>query len=41
MRGDTCTSSVGSPAFQSPEVALGIDGFSGAKVDVWAAGVTL
>ena len=31
----------GSPAFQPPEVASGCGCFSGFKVDVWAAGVTL
>jgi serine/threonine-protein kinase 11 len=35
------TSAVGSPAFQSPEIASGADSFDAAKIDVWAAGVTL
>ena len=39
--GDQISRSVGSPAFQSPEIAGGADDFSGSKVDVWAAGVTL
>ncbi|KAI3631570.1 hypothetical protein MIR68_010453 [Amoeboaphelidium protococcarum] len=38
---DNLTTSSGSPAFQPPEVALGKDSFSGSKVDIWAAGVTL
>ena len=38
---DTCTTSQGSPAFQPPEIANGHDSFSGFKVDVWSAGVTL
>jgi hypothetical protein len=38
---DTCSKSRGSPAFQSPEVAAGKESFSGFKVDVWAAGVSL
>ncbi len=32
----------GSPAFQPPEIASGEKGsFSGSKIDIWAAGVTL
>lgn len=38
---DQCSKSRGSPAFQSPEVASGLETFSGFKVDVWAAGVSL
>ena len=38
---DTCSKSRGSPAFQPPEVASGELLFSGFKVDVWAAGVSL
>ena len=38
---DACCKSKGSPAFQAPEVAAGHVTFSGFKVDVWAAGVTL
>ena len=38
---DTCSKFKGSPAFQPPEVAAGSTSFSGVKVDVWAAGVTL
>lgn len=38
---DTCSKSRGSPAFQPPEVAAGLEHFSGFKVDVWAAGVSL
>ena len=38
---DLCSKSKGSPAFQAPEVASGDAIFSGFKVDVWAAGVTL
>ena len=32
---------LGSPAFQSPEIARGVESFSGTATDVWAAGVTL
>lgn len=38
---DLMTSSLGSPAFQPPEVALGKESFSGFKADVWATGITL
>ena len=38
---DTCSKSRGSPAFQPPEVASGSLQFSGFKVDVWAAGISL
>lgn len=38
---DTCRTSQGSPAFQPPEVANGLESFSGFKLDIWAAGVTL
>ncbi|XP_018583704.2 serine/threonine-protein kinase STK11-like [Scleropages formosus] len=38
---DTCYTSQGSPAFQPPEIANGQDKFSGFKVDIWSAGVTL
>ena len=38
---DTCKTSQGSPAFQSPEIANGEESFAGFKVDVWSAGVTL
>jgi serine/threonine protein kinase len=38
---DQCSKSKGSPAFQSPEVASGHETFSGCKVDIWAAGVSL
>ncbi|RZC42949.1 Pkinase and/or Kinase-like domain containing protein [Asbolus verrucosus] len=31
----------GSPAFQPPEIANGLDSFPGFKVDVWSSGVTL
>ncbi|CAL1293510.1 unnamed protein product [Larinioides sclopetarius] len=31
----------GSPAFQPPEIAIGLESFSGFKVDVWSSGVTL
>ncbi|CAO2624117.1 Serine/threonine-protein kinase STK11 [Lemmus lemmus] len=33
--------SQGSPAFQPPEIANGLDTSSGFKVDIWSAGVTL
>ena len=35
---DACSKSRGSPAFQSPEMASGMESFSGFKVDAWAAG---
>uniref|UniRef100_A0A8C7LBZ1 Serine/threonine-protein kinase STK11 n=1 Tax=Oncorhynchus kisutch TaxID=8019 RepID=A0A8C7LBZ1_ONCKI len=38
---DTCRTSQGSPAFQPPEIANGLDTFSGFKVDIWSAGITL
>jgi serine/threonine-protein kinase 11 len=38
---DVCSKSKGSPAFQPPEVAAGDASFSGFKVDVWAAGVSI
>ncbi|XP_062509334.1 serine/threonine-protein kinase stk11-like [Corticium candelabrum] len=38
---DKCWTSQGSPAFQPPEIANGWEVFSGFKLDVWAAGVTL
>lgn len=38
---DTCHTSQGSPAVQSPEVANGADTFHGYKLDVWSSGVTL
>lgn len=38
---DTCKTSQGSPAFQPPEIANGLESFKGFKVDVWSAGVTL
>lgn len=38
---DTCHTSQGSPAFQPPEIANGVEAFSGFKVDIWSSGVTL
>ncbi|KAL3869434.1 hypothetical protein ACJMK2_042115 [Sinanodonta woodiana] len=38
---DTCRTSQGSPAFQPPEIANGLETFRGFKVDVWSTGVTL
>lgn len=38
---DIITKGQGSPAFQAPEIANGNDEFSGAKIDVWSAGVSL
>lgn len=38
---DLCFTSQGSPAFQPPEIADGIDEFHGFKVDIWSSGVTL
>lgn len=38
---DTCTQGQGSPAFQPPEIANGLEFFPGFKVDVWSSGVTL
>lgn len=41
QRSDMISMSQGSPAFQPPEIADGHPEFSGSKVDIWAAGVTL
>ncbi|WAR22695.1 STK11-like protein [Mya arenaria] len=38
---DICKTSQGSPAFQPPEIANGLESFWGFKVDVWSSGVTL
>lgn len=38
---DICYTSQGSPAFQPPEIAIGLESFSGFKVDIWSSGVTL
>ncbi|KAG8183049.1 hypothetical protein JTE90_018095 [Oedothorax gibbosus] len=38
---DICYTSQGSPAFQPPEIAVGLDSYSGFKVDIWSSGVTL
>eukprot|EP00761_Pharyngomonas_kirbyi_P014097 gb/GECH01014127.1/.p1 GENE.gb/GECH01014127.1/~~gb/GECH01014127.1/.p1 ORF type:complete len:517 (+),score=118.59 gb/GECH01014127.1/:1-1551(+) len=38
---DILSQGLGSPAFQSPQIAAGIKEFSGFKLDVWATGVTL
>nr|KAG5703232.1 hypothetical protein BaRGS_034143 [Batillaria attramentaria] len=38
---DMCKTSQGSPAFQPPEIANGLETFPGFKVDVWSSGVTL
>ncbi|KAK9890595.1 hypothetical protein WA026_011961 [Henosepilachna vigintioctopunctata] len=38
---DTCVQGQGSPAFQPPEIANGVESFPGFKVDVWSSGVTL
>ncbi|XP_033121992.1 serine/threonine-protein kinase STK11-like [Anneissia japonica] len=38
---DTCRTSQGSPAFQPPEIANGLEIFSGFKVDIWSSGITL
>ncbi|XP_076441490.1 serine/threonine-protein kinase STK11-like isoform X2 [Babylonia areolata] len=38
---DMCRTSQGSPAFQPPEIANGLETFPGFKVDVWSSGVTL
>ncbi|CAG9829291.1 unnamed protein product [Diabrotica balteata] len=38
---DTCYIGQGSPAFQPPEIANGLDSFPGFKVDIWSSGVTL
>lgn len=38
---DTCFTSQGSPVFQPPEIANGLEKFSGFKVDIWSSGVTL
>lgn len=38
---DRVSKTLGSPAFQAPEIASGADEYSGTRVDVWALGVTL
>ncbi|XP_074031575.1 lkb1/serine/threonine kinase 11 isoform X1 [Leptinotarsa decemlineata] len=38
---DTCFIGQGSPAFQPPEIANGLEFFPGFKVDIWSSGVTL
>lgn len=38
---DMCRISQGTPAFQPPEIANGLDEFPGFKVDIWSSGVTL
>lgn len=38
---DTCYVGQGSPAFQPPEIANGLESFPGFKVDIWSSGVTL
>ncbi len=38
---DTITMSQGTPVFQPPEIAIGVEQFSGFKVDIWSSGVTL
>lgn len=40
-REDWCSMSQGSPAFQAPELAEGVDKFNGYKIDIWSSGVTL
>eukprot|EP00163_Fabomonas_tropica_P033514 TRINITY_DN884_c0_g2_i2.p1 TRINITY_DN884_c0_g2~~TRINITY_DN884_c0_g2_i2.p1 ORF type:complete len:959 (+),score=198.07 TRINITY_DN884_c0_g2_i2:632-3508(+) len=40
-RSDACETSSGTPAYHPPEVLSGKSSFSGYKVDVWAAGITL
>ena len=41
QQSDICHLSQGSPAFQPPEIADGVEYFSGFKVDIWSSGVTL
>lgn len=38
---DTCATGQGTPAFQPPEIAMGVPRVYGFKVDVWSCGVTL
>ncbi len=38
---DNVSKTLGSPAFQAPEIASGAAEYSGTKVDVWALGVTI
>ena len=38
---DTCYISNGTPRFQPPEIAAGLNAFKGTAVDIWAAGITL
>ncbi len=36
-----CAAGAGTPAFQAPELASGVDYYHGFKVDMWAVGVSL
>ncbi|CAB3364666.1 Hypothetical predicted protein [Cloeon dipterum] len=38
---DSCQDGQGTPAFQPPEIANGVNNFSGFKVDIWGSGVSL
>lgn len=38
---DSVSKTLGSPAFQAPEIANGSDNYPGTKVDVWALGVSV
>ena len=38
---DTIRNSQGTPTFQPPEIANGVESFPGYKVDVWSSGITL
>jgi serine/threonine-protein kinase 11 len=40
-RDDFIKTSQGTPSFQPPEVATGVERFSGEKLDIWSCGVTL
>ena len=37
----SCLLSQGTPTFQPPEIANGVENFPGFKVDVWSSGITL
>lgn len=38
---DACQTGQGTPAFQPPEIANGLESCPGFKVDIWSSGVTL
>mmetsp|Transcript_7792 Transcript_7792/g.11557 ORF Transcript_7792/g.11557 Transcript_7792/m.11557 type:complete len:1031 (-) Transcript_7792:14-3106(-) len=41
FEGDQITGTAGTPVYQSPQIAMGYETYSGFAADVWSAGVTL